>query len=151
MNNSKRVRSFLCALLPHITVKGGLLLSAGAGDRQLRVKQPCMFGAWDSDALHSVSSWNPRRKPRRVTWITVRRSKVRTHFFFLRKLGCVFFFSVRAQAKTSHFHILKAAVFSEGAAPSAEHHPGRFMKVHVLYRGQDQCSSHPNKIKKGLI
>lgn len=71
---------------------------------------------------------------------------VRTHFFSKKTCVCLFFSSVRAQAKTSHFHILKAAVFSEGAAPSAEHHPGRFMKVHELYRSRDHFFSHTNKI-----
>ncbi len=67
------------------------------------------------------------------------------HICFFQE-NLLVFFSVRSQVKPSHFHLLKAAVFSEGAAPSAEHHPGRFMKVHVLYRIQELCTSHPNKI-----
>jgi len=62
----------------------------------------CVFGAWDSDALHSVSSRNPRRQPRRVTWNTARRSNVRTHFFPEKTCVCMFFLLLQLGHKQKH-------------------------------------------------
>ncbi len=115
------------------------------------MKQPCVRAVLEIQTRCTASRPETQdRQPRRDTWITVSRSKAQTHLFFFQE-NLLVFFCVWAQAKPSHFHLLKAAVFSEGAAPSAEHHPGRFMKVNALYRGQDiaPVTQYNTRARKG--